>query len=128
MEIEGAGKPAAAAAMASSSSSSSSAAAASNSIIVEIEVCLNSTSTARPSEIKDRIRDLLGRGGAYTAGPIAASLLHTDDLLSRHVHHARVCDIISPEASGSSGSAYLQSAGFWESDLQMCACLTSAGL
>ena len=91
-------------------------------ITVEVEVCLRQTSTARPSEIKDRMRDVLEsccRGGSsYTPGPIPASLLATDELLSRHVLHARICEIISPDST-SRGSVYLQSAGYYEADLCM---------
>ena len=92
-------------------------------ITVEVEVCLHSSSTARPSEVRDRVRDVLERackgGGAYRPGAIPAPVLRADDLLSRHVHHARICEIVAPDASRGAG-VYLQSAGYWESDLQMC--------
>ena len=91
-------------------------------ITVEVEVCLHATSTARPSEIKDRVRDVLQRAcrasGAYTPGPLPRELLRSDEQLTIHVLHARICEILSPEASAG-GPVYLQSAGFWESDLQM---------
>ncbi len=95
-----------------------------NPITVEVEVCLHATSTARPSDIRDRIRGVLERAckasGAYAPGALPAELLREDEQLSRHVHHARICEILSPDASAG-GAVYLQSAGFWESDLQMCA-------
>ncbi len=91
-------------------------------ITVEVEVCLRQTSTARPSEIKDRMRDVLESccrgGGLYTPGPIPATVLAADELLSRHVLHARICEIISPDPA-SRGSVYLQSAGYYEADLCM---------
>ena len=91
-------------------------------ITVEVEVCLHATSTARPSEIKDRVRDVLQRAcrgsGAYAPGALAPALLRADEQLALHVQHARICEILSPDAS-SGGPVYLQSAGFWESDLQM---------
>ena len=93
-----------------------------NAITVEVEVCLYATSTARPSEIKDRVRDVLQRAcrgsGAYAPGALAPALLRADEQLALHVQHARICEILSPEASAG-GPVYLQSAGFWESDLQM---------
>ena len=91
-------------------------------ITVEVEVCLHATSTARPSEIKDRVRDVLRRAcsasGAYAPGPLPPELLRSDEHLALHVLHARICEILSPEA-GAGGPVYLQSAGYWESDLQM---------
>ena len=100
-------------------------------ITVEVEVCLHSASTARPSEVRDRVRDVLERackgGGAYRPGAIPASVLRADDLLARHVHHARICEIVAPDASRGAG-VYLQSAGYWESDLQMCVLLCAGSV
>ncbi len=90
-------------------------------ILVEVEVCLHSASTARPSEICDKVSALLERttkGVAYTPGPIPLATLKSDDFLARHVRHARICEILSPDAQGKA-PVYLPSAGYWESELRM---------
>lgn len=90
-------------------------------ILVEVEVCLHSSSTARPSEVCDKVSALLERttkGVAYTPGPIPLSTLKSDDFLARHVRHARICEILSPDAHGKA-PVYLPSAGYWESELRM---------
>jgi hypothetical protein len=86
---------------------------------VEVEICLCSHSTARPSEVRSRAALLVDRAhrrsGVYTPGPIthlfrkgapstsASSLSNPDtsdgsdlEFLSSHVRAARVCDIMSP--------------------------------
>jgi len=52
----------------------------------------------------------------YVPGAIPQDTLKGDEYLSRHVRHARICEIVSPNASAGA-PAYLSSAGYWESEL-----------
>ena len=86
---------------------------------VEVEICLFSHSTARPSEVRSRAALLVDRAhrrsGVYAPGPIThlfrkgapsssdssssnpnSSDASDLDFLSSHVRAARVCDIMSP--------------------------------
>ncbi len=93
------------------------------SCIVEVEVCLLATSTARPSEIRERLAAALGRActgssSELRAGPVAAAVLQSEEVLRRNVRHARVCDIVAPEGSGSR-TVLLPSLPFSSADLRV---------
>lgn len=107
-------------------------------IIVQVEICLVSTSTARPSDIRDRTVALLEktyRGKYYTPGNITPLCKSDKEYLAKHIHHGRICEIIAPDAmvtsasssssssSSSSGngvrSIYLPSVNFWQAKLQV---------
>ncbi len=99
-------------------------------VTVDVEVCLHSTSTARPSEIRDRVRALLEAscgGRSFLPGPVPAAVLRSDELVARHVLHARICEIIAPDARGSSGSAYLPSVDYFKAVLQVCVAAARRG-
>jgi hypothetical protein len=72
-----------------------------------VEICLSSSSTARPSDIRDRALLVLERAhrssGVYAPGPVTALLTADTEYLAKHVRHARICEIVSPSAlTGSS--------------------------
>lgn len=80
-------------------------------VIVDVEVCLKSSSSARPAEVRERMAGALERscaadGGRLTAGPISTSSFSGDDFLTRNVRHARVCEL-------SVGVS------FWQTELRM---------
>jgi hypothetical protein len=112
-----------------------------------VEVCLHSISVAGPAVVRDKVIALLeavhrekGSDASYVAGPLDLS---RDPFLAKHVHHARICDIVAPSgwnsdastaayasamvsssgaATGSAGagksaSAYLPSAPYWNSEV-----------
>ena len=98
--------------------------AASEGVIVDVEVCLKPSSTARPSEIRERMKIALEKAcsgsGHFVAGLVPAAVLRSEELLARHVQHARVCDIVAPEGGPRGSSAYLPLVEFWRADLVVC--------
>jgi hypothetical protein len=92
-------------------------------VIVDVEVALKPSSTARPSEVRERVAAALEKacgGGSFVAGPVPAAVLRGDEVLARHVLHARVCDIVAPEGGARGGGAYLPAVDFWHAELRVC--------
>lgn len=100
-----------------------------------MEICLKSTSTAKPSEVASWAKIIIEkacRGSGYTSGDVTALLKSSDSVaaggggLSRHIHHARICEIVNPavttqhsvSASGSRHSVYLSSVDAWDATVQ----------
>ncbi len=93
-------------------------------VTVDVEVCLKPSSTARPSEIRERMKNALEKACSgrpqFVAGLVPAAVLRSDELLARHVQHARVCDIVAPEGGPRGSSACLPFVEFWRADLVVC--------
>ncbi len=93
-------------------------------IAVEVEACLTASSTARPSEVRERLAAALERasaasGGRLAAGAVAPAVLFADDFLSRNVRHARVCDFAGAASDGGRGVDADGSAAFGACDLRV---------
>jgi hypothetical protein len=92
-------------------------------VVVDVEVALRPSSTARPSEVRERVTACLEKacgGRSFVAGAVPSVVLRGDEFLARHVQHARVCDIVAPEGGGRGGSAYLPAVDFWHAELRVC--------